>query len=239
MKILFEPVSIIELSSDQLNLEGNDMFRICKIMQGQQHGFSEVNSIRVFPAKHHVVSGDRLEQACLAIEDELADRVKELKNANYVEAAERLQQRVTNDLYMMRETGFCSGGENYSRHLAGRKAGVPPDTLLDYFSFGLNGGARDWMLVIDESHVTLPQLSAMYLGDQERKRNLVKHGYRLPSALDNRPLKEEEFWQRVQQTVFVSATPSKRELSWTAEPPVEMVIRPTYVCGPELGNLKI
>lgn len=141
--------------------------------------------------------------------------------------ANRLQQRVTGDLMMLRETGFCSGGENYSRHLAGRSAGQPPDTLMDYL--GLHG---DWLLMVDESHVTLPQLKAMYHGDQARKRALVKYGYRLPSALDNRPLREEEFWSKVNQTVFVSATPSMQERVFAEREPVEMMIRPTFVCDP-------
>jgi len=134
------------------------------------------------------------------------------------------------DMLVMRETGFCSGAENYSRHLAAREPGEAPATLMDYFD--ING--REWTLMIDESHVTLPQLRAMYGGDQARKRRLVKHGYRLPSALDNRPLKEEEFWERVRQCVFVSATPSTREIELSEHDPVEMVVRPTFVCDPEI-----
>lgn len=141
-----------------------------------------------------------------------------------------MHKRVTNDLSLIRRTGFCPGGENYSRHFAGRAAGEAPDTLMDYLS--MHGD--DWLLVVDESHVTLPQLKAMYEGDQARKRMLVKHGYRLPSALDNRPLQESEFWHRVNQTVFVSATPSKQELNLAEAPPVEMTIRPTFVCDPEI-----
>lgn len=200
------------------------------IQEGTPSGMKPMSSARIFPAKHHVTSDDRLEQACFAIEEELQTRVQELLAEGKRIEADRLQQRVLNDVLMMRETGFCSGGENYSRHLAGREAGSPPDTLMDY----MNLNTRDWLLLVDESHVTLPQLKAMYGGDQARKHRLVKHGYRLPSALDNRPLKEEEFWSNVQQTVFVSATPAKQELGKAEYPPVEMMIRPTYVCDPEI-----
>jgi len=155
--------------------------------------------------------------------------VRELNSQKKFVESERLQKRVTNDLAMFRETGFCSGGENYSRHLAGRKEGEPPDTLLDYFAL-----QKDWLLVVDESHVTLPQLKAMYAGDQSRKRSLVKHGFRLPSALDNRPLKDDEFWEKVRQAVFVSATPSQHELNLAQQAPVEMLIRPTFVCDPHI-----
>jgi excinuclease ABC subunit B len=143
----------------------------------------------------------------------------------------RLQKRVVNDVYMLRETGSCSGLENYSRHLTGRQPGQAPDTLLDYFSTRFE---NDWLLIMDESHVTLPQLSAMYLGDQARKKSLVKHGYRLPSALDNRPLTVDEFWQQVPQTLFCSATPGKYELKRLSlqQEPIDMVIRPTHVCDP-------
>ena len=127
--------------------------------------------------------------------------------------------------------GFCDGMENYSRHLAQRDAGEPPDTLLDYFGMM---GKRDWLLIVDESHMALPQLSSMYIGDRERKLKLVKHGYRLPSALDNRPLKDEEFWKRIHQAVFVSATPSELELSLADRKPVDMIIRPTFLCDPQI-----
>lgn len=235
MQIHLKNINLNEIRSDQYIGKETDLFQIHGIRHGQQQGFSDISTIRIFPAKHHVVSEDRLEAACLGIEDELETRLKELKNENKLVEADRLQKRVTNDVFMMRETGFCSGGENYSRHLAGKEPGSPPYTLLDYFATGMDGQPRDWLLIIDESHVAVPQLSAMYHGDQARKRMLVKHGYRLPSALDNRPLKDDEFWQRVQQAVFVSATPSKRELSWATESPVvKMLIRPTYVCDPEI-----
>jgi Helicase conserved C-terminal domain/Ultra-violet resistance protein B/GIY-YIG catalytic domain len=149
--------------------------------------------------------------------------------------AERLQVRVTNDVFKMREIGFCQGGENYSRHLEGRAPGEAPYTLLDYLGMNQSGQSdRDWLLIVDESHVTVPQLSAMYKADRARKQKLIYHGFRLPSALDNRPLKFDEFWERIQQTVFVSATPGKIEREWVEGTPVEMVIRPTYVCDPRI-----
>mmetsp|Transcript_34862 Transcript_34862/g.75560 ORF Transcript_34862/g.75560 Transcript_34862/m.75560 type:complete len:1356 (+) Transcript_34862:124-4191(+) len=197
---------------------------------------TELEHFRIFPAKHHVTSQDKLGDACVAIEDELASRVEELNSSGKYVESQRLQQRVMNDLLMLRETGHCQGTENYSRHLAGRRAGEAPDTLLNYMKFagdqeaGERGG--DWLLVIDESHVTVPQLRAMYHGDRARKEKLVKHGFRLPSALDNRPLQEHEFWEEVSQAVLVSATPSKRDLERAEREPVDMVIRPTHVCDP-------
>lgn len=207
----------------------DDELRVASIVGNNSNGLYSLDMIQIFPAKHHVVGEERLEEACLAIEAEMRDRVEELNNENKVVESQRLQMRVSNDLLMLRESGFCSGAENYSRHFANRAAGQPPDTLMDYFKMAGNG---DWLLVVDESHVTLPQLKAMYGGDQARKKNLVKHGYRLPSAMDNRPLREEEFWEQIDQALFVSATPAKLELEKTRRPPVEMVIRPTFVCDP-------
>ena len=190
---------------------------------------NSLDAIRIFPAKHHVVSDERREDACVAIEEELRNRVKELNQMGKVVESQRLQLRVLNDLQMLKETGTCSGAENYSRHFANREAGEPPDTLMDYFKLAGDG---EFLLLVDESHVTLPQLKTMYGGDQSRKRSLVNNGYRLPSALDNRPLKEKEFWDQIGQAVFVSATPSKHELEKSPRPPVEMLIRPTFVCDP-------
>lgn len=212
---------------------------VTRIEQGTQSGPATRSEMTIFPARHHVVSSDSLEEACRAIESELEERLVELRtttpdhpNGNK-EAAERLQKRVLNDLYLLRESGMCQGMENYSRHLTGRIAGEAPDTLLDYFTsrFG-----SDWLLAVDESHVSLPQLKAMYEGDQSRKRSLVKHGYRLPSALDNRPLREEEFWPQINQALFVSATPADHELALLAphQKPVDMFIRPTHVCDPSI-----
>jgi excinuclease ABC subunit B len=217
-------------NDDYNDVDTNDkLMRVTAIREGSQQGQSSLSYTRIFPAKHHVISESRLEEACIKIEDEMRDRVKELLDEGKRPEADRLQQRVINDLMMLRETGFCSGGENYSRHFAGRDAGEPPDTLMDYL--GLHG---DWLLVVDESHVALPQLKAMYGGDQARKRLLVKHGYRLPSALDNRPLQESEFWDQITKAVFVSATPAKQELSLAEREPVEMMIRPTFVCDPTI-----
>jgi len=215
---------------DTNNDQENETWFVRSIQQGHAGGHDPIQSTVLFPAKHHVMAEDRLELACLAIEEECEQRVKELNADGKLEESSRLQQRVCNDVLMMRETGFCSGGENYSRHLTGRAPGQTPATLMDYFSMK----GREWLLMVDESHVTLPQLRAMYGGDQARKRRLVHHGYRLPSALDNRPLKEEEFWQRVQQGLFVSATPSKRELELSEHAPVEMVVRPTFICDPHI-----
>mmetsp|Transcript_1112 Transcript_1112/g.1711 ORF Transcript_1112/g.1711 Transcript_1112/m.1711 type:complete len:1351 (-) Transcript_1112:283-4335(-) len=204
------------------------LWKVKYIQQGHSMGHSDIDSTCLFPAKHHVMPEERLEAACLDIEQELRERVKELMSQRKFEEANRLQQRVSNDLLLLRETGFCPGGENYSRHFAQRAAGEPPNTLMDYL--GLDG--REWLLVVDESHVTLPQLRAMYAGDRARKQRLVKHGYRLPSALDNRPLRDDEFWQTIQKGVFVSATPAKQEMEWAERKPIDMVIRPTFVCDP-------
>lgn len=197
--------------------------RVTSITQGTS---KTMPNAHIFPAKHHVISPERLEDACQRIQEELDERRQQLIGEQKIEQAERLSQRVVNDLFMLRETGTCSGIENYSRHVAGKAAGLPPTTLLDYFN------RNDWWLVMDESHVTMPQLSAMYNGDQKRKSALVKHGYRLPSALDNRPLAFEEFWSKVDTTLFVSATPGNTERHWCPNQPVEMAIRPTFVPDP-------
>jgi excinuclease ABC subunit B len=224
---LWPPHEKFPMQIDFGQQDNTDVMTVTDIREGSQKGQSSLSYTRVFPAKHHVTSGERVEEACIAIEDEMQNRVKELLQEGKRIEADRLQQRVINDVMILRETGFCSGAENYSRHFAGRKAGEPPDTLMDYL--GIHG---DWLLLVDESHVTLPQLKAMYGGDQARKRLLVKHGYRLPSALDNRPLQESEFWDKINRAVFVSATPAKQELHLAEREPVEMVIRPTFVCDP-------
>ena len=208
--------------------------KVVRLELGDAGGFSMVEQLCIFPAKHHVMPPERQEEACLAIKNELQERARELNAEGKHVEAQRLQQRVWNDLMMIREIGFCSGIENYSRHMAGRPAGAPPETLLDYMAFNRQND-KDWFLIVDESHVTLPQLKAMYGGDQARKRMLVKHGYRLPSALDNRPLKASEFWDRVGQTLFVSATPGEEEIKRVSKdhaPLVDMIIRPTFVCDP-------
>src|SRR5437764_5454140 len=179
-----------------------------------------------FPASHYVTSKDRMKMAIASIERELQERLATLESQSKLLEAERLRMRTTYDLEMLREVGFCSGIENYSRHLDGRAPGTAPYTLLDYFP-------DDWLCVIDESHVTVPQLHGMYEGDMSRKRTLVEYGFRLPSALDNRPLQFGEFTERVQQVVFMSATPSAYELQ-ASKQVVEQVVRPTGLIDPEV-----
>jgi len=184
-----------------------------------------LEEINIYPAKHFVTPKDRLESAVQAIRDELRERLDCLNSAGKLLEAQRLEQRTTYDLEMLREVGYCNGVENYARHLAGRPEGNPPECLIDYFP-------DDWLLVVDESHVTCSQLRAMYNGDQSRKKVLIEHGFRLPSAADNRPLKAEEFWQKAHQTVFVSATPGDWELNISDGKVIEQVIRPTGVLDP-------
>lgn len=204
-----------------------------------------MDGVNIYPARHFVTPEERLQGACEAIEQELKARLIELETDGKLLEAQRLEQRTRYDLEVLREVGFCNGVENYSRHLAGREAGSPSECLLDYFP-------KDWLLVIDESHVSIPQLRGMYNGDQARKKVLIDHGFRLPSAADNRPLKAEEFWSKVNQCVFVSATPGEWELDqsggkFESETEagkrgyikgtgqiVEQVIRPTGVLDPEI-----
>lgn len=181
----------------------------------------------VYPSSHYVTERPKLERAVRTIEQELEDRLHELHSQGRVLEATRLEQRVRYDLEMIQEMGTCSGIENYSRHLTGRRPGDPPFTLLDYFP-------EDFVLFIDESHVSLPQVRAMYEGDRSRKSVLVEHGFRLPSALDNRPLKGEEFDQRVDQVIYVSATPAQTELERSMGVVVEQLIRPTGLVDPEI-----
>jgi excinuclease ABC subunit B len=187
----------------------------------------EVKEVFVFPASHYVAGPQRMERAIERIEAELAERLAELEKQGKLLEAQRLRMRTTYDIEMMRQVGFCSGIENYSRHIDGRAAGEPSYTLLDYFP-------EDFLLVIDESHVTVPQIGGMYEGDMSRKRMLVDHGFRLPSAMDNRPLKWEEFVERVGQTVYLSATPGPYELGRTNGEFVEQVIRPTGLVDPKV-----
>ena len=183
-------------------------------------------STYIFPATHYVAGPERMERAIGSIEAELADRLDELERQNKLLEAQRLRMRTTYDIEMMRQIGTCSGIENYSRHIDGRTPGSPPNTLLDFFP-------EDFLLVIDESHVTVPQIGAMYEGDMSRKRNLVDFGFRLPSAMDNRPLRWEEFVDRIGQTVYLSATPGAYELSMS-DGVVEQIIRPTGLVDPEV-----
>lgn len=186
-----------------------------------------VEAINIYPARHFVTPEERLEEACNAIEQELKERKAQLEQENKLLEAQRLDQRTRYDLEMLREVGYCNGVENYSRHLAGRKPGQAPECLVDYFP-------KDWLLVVDESHVTIPQTRAMYNGDRARKNVLIEHGFRLPSAADNRPLKADEFWQKVNQCIFVSATPGNWEIELSEGKVVQQVIRPTGVIDPEI-----
>ena len=184
-----------------------------------------LETINIYPAKHFVTPKERLQSAIQSIRLELSDRLAELHTQGRLLEAQRLEQRTTYDLEMLEQVGYCNGVENYARHLAGRPAGTPPECLIDYFP-------KDWLLVVDESHVTCSQLQAMYNGDQSRKQVLIEHGFRLPSAADNRPLKGEEFWEKAHQTIFVSATPGNWELGQSGSEVVEQVIRPTGVLDP-------
>jgi excinuclease ABC subunit B len=187
----------------------------------------EVDEVFVFPATHYAAGPERMERAIRGIEKELADRLAELDGQNKQLESQRLRMRTSYDIEMMRQVGFCSGIENYSLHIDGRQPGSAPNCLLDYFP-------EDFLLVIDESHATVPQIGAMYEGDMSRKRMLVDHGFRLPSACDNRPLKFEEFLDRIGQTVYLSATPGSYELTKTQGEFVEQVIRPTGLVDPEI-----
>ena len=186
----------------------------------------EEEEMYVFPASHYVAGEDRMQRAIRNIEDELQVRLAELESQNKLVEAQRLRMRTTYDLEMMQQMGFCNGIENYSRHIDGRGPGTAPHCLLDYFP-------DDFLLVVDESHVTIPQIGAMYEGDMSRKRTLVDHGFRLPSAMDNRPLKWDEFLERIGQTIYMSATPGKYELS-KSDGYVEQIIRPTGLVDPEV-----
>ncbi|MEM1367181.1 MAG: excinuclease ABC subunit UvrB [Cyanobacteria bacterium P01_H01_bin.15] len=184
--------------------------------------------INIYPARHFVTPEEQIERACLDIRAELDGQLKVLEGENKLLEAQRLNQRTRYDLELLEEVGYCNGVENYSRHLAGRQPGEPPECLVDYFP------KDDWLLVVDESHVTVPQLRGMYNGDQSRKKVLIDHGFRLPSAADNRPLKSEEFWHKVSQCVFVSATPGNWELEESGDQVAEQIIRPTGVVDPEI-----
>ncbi|TMR98149.1 excinuclease ABC subunit UvrB [Nonomuraea basaltis] len=188
---------------------------------------TEDEELYIFPASHYVAGEQRMAAAVTGIEAELAERLSELERQGKLLEAQRLRMRTTYDIEMMRQIGTCSGIENYSRHMDGREPGSAPNTLLDYFP-------EDFLLVLDESHQTVPQIGAMYEGDASRKRTLVEHGFRLPSAMDNRPLKWEEFLERIGQTVYLSATPGPYELGRVKGDVVEQVIRPTGLVDPEI-----
>ena len=209
----------------RLELFGDEVESISYVDPTTGEILNKLDSINIYPAKHFVTPKDRLESAIKAIKKELKDRLEFLNQEGKLLEAQRLEQRTIYDLEMLKEVGYCNGVENYARHLSGREPGSAPECLIDYFP-------KDWLLLIDESHVTCPQLRAMYNGDQARKKVLIDHGFRLPSAADNRPLKDIEFWNKAKQTVFISATPGDWELSQSTENIVEQVIRPTGVLDP-------
>jgi excinuclease ABC subunit B len=216
----------------RIELFGDEVDRIITLdpLTGEIHG--ELDHVTVYPASHYVASRTRLERAIGAIERELGDRLQLLQNEGKLLEAQRLRMRTEYDLEMLREVGFCNGIENYARHIEGREPGSRPNTLLDYFR-GMTGKG-DFLVVLDESHVTVPQLNGMYEGDMSRKRTLVEHGFRLPSALDNRPLRFDEFLDNVDQLVFMSATPGPFELRVTDNVLVEQIVRPTGLVDPEV-----
>jgi excinuclease ABC subunit B len=211
----------------RVEMFGDEIERLMTLHPVTGEILTDDQEIYVFPATHYVAGPERMERAIAGIEQELAERLEVLERQGKLLEAQRLRMRTTYDVEMMREVGFCSGIENYSRHIDGREPGSPPNTLLDYFP-------DDFLLVIDESHQTVPQIGAMYEGDTSRKRNLVDFGFRLPSALDNRPLKWEEFVERIGQTVYLSATPGPYELARSGGEVVEQVIRPTGLVDPEV-----
>ena len=206
---------------------GDEIEKISEInpLTGKAIGTRE--HVLIPPASQYVTSRSKLDRAIVTIEEELQERIKYFKSQNKLIEAQRIEERTNFDIEMMKETGFCQGIENYSRHMSGRKAGSPPYTLFDYFP-------KDYLLLVDESHATIPQVRAMYNGDKSRKDSLVNYGFRLPSAYDNRPLKFEEFEQRINQVVFVSATPADYEKEHSRENVVEQIIRPTGLLDPKI-----
>ncbi|MHA1384188.1 MAG: excinuclease ABC subunit UvrB [Candidatus Helarchaeota archaeon] len=187
---------------------------------------SKLDTAAVYPARHYVIPNDNIDEVISGIESELEERLKELRNENKLLEAQRLEQRTRFDLEMIKETGYCSGVENYSRYFSNRKRGTPPYTLLDYFP-------KDYLMFIDESHVSIPQIRGMYFGDKSRKDSLIEYGFRLPSAWDNRPLRFDEFESKINQVIFVSATPAEFELKKSKQI-AELVVRPTGLIEPEI-----
>ncbi len=211
----------------RIEMFGDDIDRLMSLHPVTGEILTDDNEIYIFPASHYTAGPERMNKAISAIEAEVAVRIPELESQGKLLEAQRIKMRTSYDIEMMQNLGFCSGIENYSRHIDGREAGSAPNCLLDYFP-------EDFLLVIDESHVTVPQIGAMYEGDASRKRTLVEHGFRLPSAMDNRPLKWPEFLERVGQTVYLSATPGPFELGIVNNNVVEQVIRPTGLVDPEI-----
>jgi excinuclease ABC subunit B len=222
-----EIIPMYEELAVRIEMFGDEIERLMTLHPLTGEVISEDSELYVFPATHYVAGPERMERAINGIEAELASRLDELDRGGKLLESQRLRMRTTYDIEMMRQVGSCSGIENYSRHIDGREAGSPPNTLLDYFP-------EDFLLVIDESHVTVPQIGAMYEGDVSRKRMLVDHGFRLPSAIDNRPLTWDEFVERIGQTVYLSATPGPYELQRVGGDVVEQVIRPTGLVDPEV-----
>jgi excinuclease ABC subunit B len=210
----------------RLEFFGDEIDRICEVNVITGEVLNEKDHVTIYPASHYAASREKIERAIVEIEEELEIRLKELKDQDKLLEAQRLKQRTNYDIEMLREVGYCTGVENYSRHFDGRKPGEAPFTLIDYFP-------DDFLMFIDESHVTIPQLHAMYGGDRSRKDNLVEYGFRLPCAYDNRPLKFDEFEKKINQVVFVSATPSEYELSNSTQI-VEQIIRPTGLVDPAI-----
>ncbi len=222
-----EIIPVYEELAVRIEMFGDEVERLMTLHPLTGEVVSEDQELYIFPASHYVAGPQRMERAVAGIEAELEERLAELEKAGKLLEAQRLRMRTTYDLEMMRQVGSCSGIENYSRHIDGREAGSPPNTLLDYFP-------EDFLLVIDESHSTVPQIGAMYEGDVSRKRALVEHGFRLPSAIDNRPLTWDEFCERIGQTVYLSATPGPYELQRVGGDVVEQVIRPTGLIDPQV-----
>jgi excinuclease ABC subunit B len=222
-----EIIPVYEELAIRIEMFGDEVERLLTLHPLTGEVLGESREMFIFPASHYVAGEERTERAIATIEAELGERLAELEAQGKLLEAQRLRMRTTHDLEMMRQLGTCSGIENYSRHFDGREPGSPPNTLLDYFP-------EDFLLVLDESHVTVPQIGAMYEGDAARKRTLVEHGFRLPSALDNRPLKWEEFTERVGQSIYLSATPGRYELRQGGGEVVEQVIRPTGLVDPEV-----
>ncbi len=221
-----EVIPVYELHAVRIEFFGDEIERLSTLHPLTGEVITEDHEMYVFPASHYAAGPESMERAIAAIETELAERLSALEQQNKLLEAQRLRMRTTYDIEMMRQVGSCSGIENYSRHIDGRAAGTPPNCLLDYFP-------EDFLLVIDESHVTVPQIGAMYEGDMSRKRTLVDHGFRLPSAMDNRPLTFDEFVERIGQTVYLSATPGTYELG-RGQGVVEQIIRPTGLIDPEV-----
>jgi excinuclease ABC subunit B len=222
-----EVIPVYEELAVRIEMFGDEIERLMTLHPLTGEVMSEDDELYIFPATHYVAGPERMERAVTGIEAELAGRLAELEQSGKLLEAQRLRMRTTYDVEMMRQVGSCAGIENYSLHIDGRETGSPPNTLLDYFP-------EDFLLVIDESHGTVPQIGAMYEGDASRKRVLVEHGFRLPSAMDNRPLTWEEFCDRVGQTLYLSATPGPYELQRVAGDVVEQVIRPTGLIDPEV-----